>query len=104
MPQLWLKMANLVFELEKKLPQAGQPQGVQRTIARMGQVLEEAGLLILNPTGEAYSETRTDVEATIVGSAHSKLVITEVLKPVIYQKLDGKNVLVQRGVVLAGKP
>ena len=101
MPQLWLKMANLVFELEKRLPQAGP--GVHRTVARMNQVLEEAGLLILNPVGEAFTETRTDVEATIVGSSHDKLKITEVLKPVVYLKQDGKNVLLQRGVVLAGK-
>ncbi len=96
-------MANLLFELEKKLVQTEQSPGVKRTIARMGQVLEEEGLLILNPLGENFTETRTDVEATIVGDAHKNLVITEVIKPVIYSKQDGKNVLVQRGVVLAGK-
>jgi len=99
--QLWIKMANLVFELEKKTAQALAP-GVQRTVSRMQQVLEEAGLLILNPLGEAFTETRTDVEATLVGALHDKLTITEVLKPIVYMSREGKNTLVQRGVVLAG--
>lgn len=95
-------MANLVFELEKKL-QPGDPQpGVKRIITKMGQLLEEEGLMMLNPLGEPFTETRTDVEATIVGEAKGKLVITDVIKPVIYNKQDGKNMLVQRGVVLAG--
>jgi hypothetical protein len=103
MPQLWIKMANLVFELEKKLPQYSPGAGVQRTVARMNQVLEEAGLLILKPLGESFTETRTDVEATIVDDADGKLTITEVLKPIVYVKEGDKNVLVQKGVVLAGK-
>jgi len=100
--QLWIKMANLVFELEKKAAQAAPAPGVQRTVGRMQQVLEEAGLLILNPLGEAFTETRTDVEATLVGALHDKLTITEVLKPIVYISQEGKNMLVQRGVVLAG--
>ena len=99
--QLWIKMANLVFELEKKAQKDAAP-GVQRTLSRMQQVLEEAGLLILNPLGEAFSDTRTDVEATLVGALHDKLRITEVLKPIVYIHQEGKNTLVQRGVVLAG--
>jgi len=100
--QLWIKMANLVFELEKKAAQAAPAPGVQRTVTRMQQVLEESGLLILNPLGEAFTETRTDVEATLVGALHDKLRITEVLKPIVYINQEGKNTLVQRGVVLAG--
>jgi molecular chaperone GrpE (heat shock protein) len=99
--QLWIKMANLVFELEKKSQKEASP-GVQRTLTRMQQVLEEAGLLILNPLGEAFSDTRTDVEATLVGALHDKLTITEVLKPIVYGSQEGRRVLVQRGVVLAG--
>jgi molecular chaperone GrpE (heat shock protein) len=99
--QLWIKMANLVFELEKKAQKEPAP-GVQRTLLRMQQVLEEAGLLILNPQGEAFSETRTDVEATLVGAMHDRLTITEVLKPIVYIHEEGKKRLVQRGVVLAG--
>ncbi len=53
--QLWIKMANLVFELGKKAARTESAAGLQRTIARMRQVLEEAGLLILRPLGETFS-------------------------------------------------
>jgi molecular chaperone GrpE (heat shock protein) len=100
--QLWIKMANLVFELEKKLHQKEQGEGLLRTIERMKQVLEDSGLIVINPTGEKFSETRTDVEATLVGSATGSFAITEVLKPIVYVKQEGKMVLLQKGVVLAG--
>jgi len=95
-------MANLVFELEKKFQPNDQQAGAKRIITKMSQLLEEEGLMILNPLGEAFTETRTDVEATIVGDGKGKLLITDVIKPVIYNRQDGKNMLVQRGVVLAG--
>ena len=100
--QQWVKMANLVFDLDKKLQAGEQSPGVKRIVARMLQLLEEEGLMILNPLGEAFTETRTDVEATLVGDVKGKLHITDVIKPVIYGKVDGKNTLLQRGVVLAG--
>ena len=97
-------MANLVFELEKKLPASVVTTGVQRNIERMKSVLEEAGLLILNPLGEVYNETRTDLEASISGTGKDALYIVEVIKPVIYEMGgDGSGrSMVQKGVVIAG--
>ena len=100
--QLWIKMANLVFELEKRLPAQGGSTGVQRNIDRMKTVLEEAGLLILNPMGETYSETRTDLEANITGAGKGTLQVLDVIKPVIYTNKDGLQSLLQKGVVIAG--
>ena len=98
----WIKMANCIFELEKKLQQKDNGPGIQRLIDKMKTVLNETGLLILNPVGESFSETRTDVEATITNASKGSMKITDVLKPVIYATELGKNVLVQRGVVLVG--
>jgi molecular chaperone GrpE (heat shock protein) len=95
-------MANQVFELERKLKQKDQSPGIVRIADRMKQVLEEAGLLVLDPTGEKFSETRTDVEATLTGSNKDNYIITEVLKPAVYQKNGAKLVLLQKAVVLAG--
>ena len=61
-------MANLVFELEKKLSENDSP-GVKRNVQRMKDVLEEAGVLLMNPLGEPYQETRTDLEANIASAA-----------------------------------
>jgi hypothetical protein len=100
--QLWIKMANLVFELEKKLS-AGQPStGIIRNIDRMKTVLEEAGLLLLNPLGESYNEARTDLEASITGTATGKLFVLDVIKPIVYTQQEGARLLLQKGVVIVG--
>ncbi len=100
---LWIKMGNLVFELEKKLGAQPASPAVARNLERMKAVLEEAGLLVLNPNGEAYSETRTDLEASITGASSARpMVVLEVIKPVIYSNQDGIRSLVQKGVVIVG--
>jgi len=96
----WIKMANCIFELEKKLQQKDNGPGTQRLLDKMKALVLETGLLILNPLGETFSETRTDVEATITGASKGAMKITDVLKPVIYATSAGRNVLVQKGVVL----
>ena len=100
---LWIKMANLVFELEKKLQaQQGSP-ALLRSVERMKAVLTEAGLLLVNPAGEAYSETRTDLEASITGPVSKRMVVVDVIKPIVYSSQSGSRNLVQRGVVIVGE-
>jgi hypothetical protein len=99
--QLWTRMANLVFELEKKLA-ANESPGIKRTVARMKDVVEEAGILILNPLGEPYAETRTDLEANIVSPAKDVLFIVDVIKPVLYVQEPQGKALLQKGVVIVG--
>jgi hypothetical protein len=94
-------MANLVFELEKKLAD-NHSAGVKRNVQRMKDVLDEAGILILDPLGEPYQETRTDLEANITSPARGALYIVDVIKPVLYaQEQQGKKLL-QKGVVIVG--
>jgi hypothetical protein len=99
---LWIKMANLVFELEKKIAIGDSSSGVRRNIDRMKTVLEEAGLLLINPIGEIYHERRTDLEASITGNANGPLEILDVIKPIIYENQDGHRSLLQKGVVIVG--
>ena len=100
---LWIKMANLVFELEKKLSTQQVSAGIARNLDRMKAVVEEAGLLLLNPAGETYTETRTDLEARITGSASGALTILDVIKPIVYVSQDGRRSLLQKGVVIVGQ-
>ncbi len=95
-----LRLINQLFELEKKVLKASDPGGLQRPLDRMKDVFADMGYHIHNPSGEAYSETRTDVEASVLGNSASNLKVVEVIKPIVYQKEDGKNVLLQKGVVL----
>jgi hypothetical protein len=101
--QLWIKMANLVFELEKKLASQQGSAAVLRNIEKMKAVIGEAGLLLMNPAGEAYHETRTDLEASISGPGVGALFVLEVIKPIVYSDRDGQRSLVQRGVVIVGQ-
>lgn len=98
----WIKMANLLFELDKKLSTAQQPPSIVRNVDRMKAVLEEAGLLLLNPMGEPYNEARTDLEASITGAAAGKLYVLDVIKPILYTEQNGGRILVQKGVVIVG--
>jgi hypothetical protein len=94
-------MANLVFELEKKLTVNDSP-AIKRNVERMRAVLEEAGIMMLNPMGDAYQETRTDLEANLVSPAKGALFVVDVIKPVLYARQEQGRTLLQKGVVIVG--
>lgn len=107
--QAYLDLLNQVFEVEKKLARIDQPNSIDRNVRKMRETFEaglfgEAGLVYHSPMGEPYNETRTDCEASIAGDALEGLVITEVIKPVIYLKHRGHTQLVQKAVVVAEAP
>jgi hypothetical protein len=94
------KMATLIFELEKKVLPKDNNSGLERIILKMKRVLEENNLYIYDPSGEKYTETRTDVEANIVSqNSGNNLYISQVIKPIIYIDKDGIKQLLQKGVV-----
>jgi hypothetical protein len=94
-------MANLIFEMEKKLGDSDSP-GVRRNVQRMKDVLDEAGILLMNPLDEPYQETRTDLEANITSVAKGPLFIVDVIKPVLYSQQETGRALLQKGVVIVG--
>ena len=59
------------------------------------------GLRYEDPIGQNYSETRTDVDASLAGSTAHDLVITETLKPIIRQIDAGHSMILQKGIVVA---
>lgn len=96
----WQKMANLVFEIDKRILSKEEHSALQRIYDKMKQTVEEAGVFTYNPKGEKYSETRTDVEASISGTSTSNLIIADVIKPILYIQDNDKKVMVQKGVVI----
>lgn len=106
-PKFYLDLINQLFELEKKLGEQTENRAIARPLGRMKRLLEEslpnqsAGLFVHDPFGEKYSDTRTDVDASIAGQGTGQLRIVEVLKPIIYLRGEGVNRIVQRGVVIA---
>lgn len=99
----WQKMANLVFEIDKKVLSKDEQPALQRIYDKMKQLVEENGVFTYNPKGEKYSETRTDVEASISGNATTNLFIADVIKPILYMEENGKKILIQKGVVIVGQ-
>ncbi len=99
-PQL-LRVINQLFEAEKKASRGAEFASIQKNLERMHVAIEEMGLLILNPQGEEYHESRTDCECSIAGDPGKKLFIKEVLKPVIYGQIGEHRYLVQKAVVIA---
>jgi hypothetical protein len=91
---------NQIFEIQAKMKEKGIAIDFDRNFKRLHNIFEEEGYLVQDPTGETYSETRTDYEASISGSIGSKLKISRTIKPIIYQQKEGKVLLLQKGVVL----
>ena len=98
---LVIALINQHFLLTKKLDELPGSGASARPVRRMRELLEEDGFVWLDPTGEPYSESRTDMEASLSGEGQGPYTIVEVLKPVIYRKEGDQTRLLQKGVVIA---
>jgi len=109
-PQLkvFLDVLNQIFDIEKKAERIEERNSIHRNVRRLKEIFEEdlpifksgGGLIVENPIGEKYDETRGDCEASISGEGTENLVIEEVIKPIIYFHQDGFRQIVQKGVVI----
>ncbi len=95
-----IKIINQLYEIERKASQKAEMHSIQRNIDRIKNMYEETGLFIHDPLGESYNETRTDCEAEIGGDAVQNLFISNVIKPIIYQKAGNSKNIIQRAVVI----
>lgn len=98
----YIAIVNQLLEIEQKLIQENLIDKFDRNLRRLKNTFEGLGLNIINPMGEKYSESRTDYEASIVGNVNSNMIITQVIKPIIYQTKDGERTLLQKGIVIVG--
>lgn len=95
-----LVILNQLFELEQKLKQENLEEKVARNLKRIWNAWEEEGYVCKNPLHEHYAATRADVEATIIGQEANHMVITQVIKPIIFKKEQQELTLLQKGVVM----
>lgn len=94
-----VNIINQVFEVEKKL-QAQQVSAVQRNLERIKAELSELGYQYHSPLHEKWDETRTDCEANIVGTVRGKMIISDVIKPVVYQTDNSVKKIIQKAIVV----
>ena len=80
---------------------------LERNIEKMKAAFEELGYRIEDPHGQAYNETRVDLDASIAGVSTEDLVVVEVIKPIIrYVVRDSGGEytkVIQRGIVVVEK-
>ena len=95
-----LAIINQVFEIAQKLGEKNETVA-DRNLKRIFYELEEMGYQVNNPLNRRYHETDTDVDATLSGPLRGELLVTRVLKPVVYQKNAGGELeLLQKGIVI----
>jgi len=96
-----IRIVNQLFELEQKILTNPGITSALRHFDRIRENLSEMGITVHNPLGEPFSETRTDCDASIAGDLAGELVITEGIKPIIYQSGDSqRKAIIQRGIVI----
>ena len=95
-----IQLINQVFEISQKIAQEQLAAKFERNFNKIYNLFEEEGLHCINPMGEKYSESRTDCEASIVGEGNQHLIITKVIKPIVYRQEQGQMILVQKGIVI----
>jgi hypothetical protein len=102
-PKSLFRLFNQIFELERKALRFPDGDILLRQVRRMKELFEEDFCLTYeDPTGQPFSETRTDVEARLAGDSAENLVIVETLKPIIRFSHGLTSSIVQRGIVVAG--
>jgi hypothetical protein len=94
----WIQIINQLFEIDKKSANREELTSLYRNVERIYTFLENMNIIVLNPIGQSYTETRTDCEATILEGGNMQIV--EVLKPIIYYNNDNNKYLIQKGVVI----
>ncbi|MGB3468409.1 MAG: hypothetical protein WBA74_24200 [Cyclobacteriaceae bacterium] len=96
-----MNIINQIFEIETKLQHNDTIGPVERNMQRIKNHLEEMGMSYHSPLNEKYTLDRTDCEASIAGdTTENNMYISKVIKPVIYQKNDGREEIIQRAIVI----
>ena len=95
---------NQLFEIEKKATKLNEKNSIDRNINKLKDFFEndfneDYSLILENPINEAYTVTRTDVEANISGDSTENLIIIDVIKPIIRLK-QGVNPIIQKAIVI----
>lgn len=105
------KVLNGVYQTRKRLARIAGTDAAERSLDSVQEAFEceypmpNVGFVITDPTGEKYSDTRSDVQASLSGDSNTNLKIVDTLKPIISMRtttLDGAttSIIIQQGVVV----
>lgn len=99
-PKWALQVLNNLCDIERKLGIHGDPGNAKRNVERIKEAFESQMLFYEDPMGQPFSETRTDIEASITGAGTENLMVVEVIKPVIRAGDGSFSKVVQKGIVV----
>jgi hypothetical protein len=102
--KFYIDLLDQIFEIERKVINSEDSIGFERNINRIKDLMlnieVDKGLYYQDPLGESFNETRTDVDARIVGESTNDLVIIEVIKPILRLREGQTTVVIRKGVVI----
>lgn len=99
-PKFVLQVLNNLCDIERKLSIHGDPGNAKRNVERIKETFEDEKVFYEDPMGQSFSETRTDLEATITGEGSDNLKVVEVIKPIIRVGDRKFSRVVQKGIVI----
>ena len=99
-PKFVLQVLNNLCDIERKLSIHGDPGNAKRNVERIKETFEDEKVFYEDPIGQSFSETRTDLEATITGEGSDNLKVVEVIKPIIRVGDRNFSRVVQKGIVI----
>jgi hypothetical protein len=99
-PKFVLQVLNNICDIERKLSIHGDPGNARRNVERIKETIEDIKVFYEDPMGQSFSETRTDLEATITGEGSDNLKVVEVIKPIIRVGDKSFSRVVQKGIVI----
>jgi hypothetical protein len=99
-PKFVLQVLNNLCDIERKLSIHGDSGNAKRNVERIKETLEEERVFYEDPMGQSFTETRTDLDATITGEGSDNLKVVEVIKPIIRVGDKSFSRVVQKGIVI----
>lgn len=99
-PKWALQVLNNVCDIERKLAINGDPLNARRNVERIKEAFESQQIFYEDPMGQLFSETRTDLEASITGTGTENLKVVEVIKPIVRWGDRSFSRVVQKGIVV----
>ncbi len=94
------KVLNNLCDIERKLLIHGDPGNARRNVDRIKETFEAANIFYEDPMGESFTETRTDLEASITGVDTENLRVVEVIKPIVRCGDKNYSRVIQKGIVV----
>ncbi len=100
LPKWVPQVLNNLYEIETKLARLGDPANAMRNVIRIKEAFASETLFYEDPFGQAFVETRTDLEATISGAGTENLKVVEVIKPISRTGTQEYSRVIQKGIVV----